>query len=116
MIKELEKKVLILFINIYYSKLCIKHIQRIYSLLAKVFIQKQYKIIRRRLRRRRRKRAQPGQGSVTQEKIDWARQREQEYGCQSRKAVLTEWTERWHKERGRKASWPESIAALDQPS
>jgi hypothetical protein len=30
--------------------------------------------------------------------------------------VLTEWTERWHKERGRKASWPESIAALDQPS
>jgi hypothetical protein len=24
--------------------------------------------------------------------------------------------ERWHKEQGRKASWPESIAALDQPS
>jgi hypothetical protein len=24
--------------------------------------------------------------------------------------------ERWHEERGRKASWPESIAALDQPS
>jgi hypothetical protein len=23
---------------------------------------------------------------------------------------------RWHKEQGRKASWPESIAALDQPS
>jgi hypothetical protein len=39
-----------------------------------------------------------------------------EYGCQSRKAVLTEWRERWHEERGRKASWPESIAALDQPS
>jgi hypothetical protein len=54
--------------------------------------------------------------SVTQERIDWARQREQEYGCQSRKAVLTEWRERWHEERGRKASWPESIAALDQPS
>jgi hypothetical protein len=30
--------------------------------------------------------------------------------------VLTEWRERWHKEQGRKASWPESIAALDQPS
>jgi hypothetical protein len=29
--------------------------------------------------------------------------------------VLIEWTERWHKEQGRKASWPESIAALDQP-
>jgi hypothetical protein len=29
--------------------------------------------------------------------------------------VLTEWTERWHKERGHKASWPESIAALNQP-
>jgi hypothetical protein len=42
-------------------------------------------------------------------------QREQEYGCQSRKAVLTEWTERWHKEQGRKASWLESITALNQP-
>jgi hypothetical protein len=30
--------------------------------------------------------------------------------------VLTEWTERWHKERGRKASWPKSITALNQPS
>jgi hypothetical protein len=54
--------------------------------------------------------------SVTQGKIEWARQREQEYSCQSKKAVLTEWRERWHKEQGRKASWPESIAALDQPS
>src|ERR1700704_6561442 len=41
---------------------------------------------------------------------------EQEYSCQSRKGVLTEWRERWHREQGRKASWPESIAALDQPS
>jgi hypothetical protein len=54
--------------------------------------------------------------SVTQEKIEWARQREQEYSCQSKKAVLIEWRERWHKEQGRKASWPESIAALNQPS
>jgi hypothetical protein len=30
--------------------------------------------------------------------------------------VLTEWRKRWHEERGRKASWPESIAALNQPS
>jgi hypothetical protein len=30
--------------------------------------------------------------------------------------VLTEWRERWHEERGRKASGPESIAALNQPS
>ena len=30
--------------------------------------------------------------------------------------MLIEWRERWHKERGCKASWPESIAALDQPS
>jgi hypothetical protein len=28
--------------------------------------------------------------SVTQGKIEWARQQEQEYGCQSRKAVLIE--------------------------
>jgi hypothetical protein len=91
------------------------HIRRTYSSPARVFIQEQYKMIRGRLRQRRKKKAQPGQVSGTQEKIDWARQREQEYGCQSRKAVLTEWTERWHKERGYKASWPESIAALNQP-
>jgi hypothetical protein len=54
--------------------------------------------------------------SVTQGKIDWSRQREQEYGCQGRKAVLTEWRKRWHEERDRKASWLESIAALNQPS
>jgi hypothetical protein len=29
--------------------------------------------------------------------------------------VLAEWRKRWHEEQGRKASWPESIAALDQP-
>jgi hypothetical protein len=52
--------------------------------------------------------------SATQGKIEWARQREEEYSCQSRKAVLIEWRERWHKERGYKTSWPESIAALDQ--
>jgi hypothetical protein len=59
LIKELKKKVLVLLINIYYNKLYIKHIQRTYSLPAKVFIQKQYKIIKRRLRQRRRQRAQP---------------------------------------------------------
>jgi hypothetical protein len=90
LIRKLKKEVLVPLINIYYSELRARHIRRIYSSLAKVFIQEQYKIIRGRLRRRRRKRAQPGQGSVTQEKIDWARQREQEYGCQRRKAVLTE--------------------------
>jgi hypothetical protein len=59
LIRELKKKVLVPLINIYYNKLCIRHIQRIYSLLARAFIQKQCKIIRGRLRRRRRQRAQP---------------------------------------------------------
>jgi hypothetical protein len=59
LIKELEKEVLVLFIDIYYNELYARHIQRTYSLLARVFIQKQYKIIRKRLRRKRRKRAQP---------------------------------------------------------
>jgi hypothetical protein len=70
LIKELKKKVLVLFINIYYSKLQARHIRKTYSLPAKVFIQKQYKIIKKKLRQRRRKRAQPSQKSVTQEKID----------------------------------------------
>jgi ribose 1,5-bisphosphokinase PhnN len=59
LIKELEKKVLVSLINIYYNKLCVRHIRRIYSLLARVFIQEQYKIIKKRLRQRRRKTAQP---------------------------------------------------------
>jgi hypothetical protein len=99
----------------------IYHIQRTYASPAGVFIQEQFSTIRGRLRRRRKKRAQAGhrqptQRSVTQERIEWARQREQEYGCQSKKAVLAEWRKIRHEERGRKASWPESIAALDQPS
>jgi hypothetical protein len=58
-IRELKKKVLVLLINIYCNKLRARHIRRIYSSLAKVFIQKQYKIIKEKLRRRRRQRAQP---------------------------------------------------------
>jgi hypothetical protein len=59
LIKELEKKVLVLPINIYCNKLCVRHIRRTYSSPAKVFIQEQYKIIRGRLRQRRRQKAQP---------------------------------------------------------
>jgi hypothetical protein len=59
LIRELEKEVLVLFINIYYSELRARHIRRTYSSLARVFIQEQYKIIKGRLRRRRRQRAQP---------------------------------------------------------
>jgi hypothetical protein len=57
LIRELKKKVLVLFINIYYSKLQAKHIRKTYFLLARVFIQEQYKMIRKRLRQRRRKKA-----------------------------------------------------------
>jgi hypothetical protein len=56
-IKELEKEVLVPPINIYYSKLRARHIRRTYSSPARVFIQKQYKIIREKLRQRHRKRA-----------------------------------------------------------
>jgi hypothetical protein len=59
LIRELEKEVLVLLINIYCSELCVRHIQRTYFLLARVFIQEQCKMIRGRLRRRRRQRAQP---------------------------------------------------------
>jgi hypothetical protein len=59
LIRELEKKVLVPLIDIYYSKLCARHIRRTYSSLARVFIQKQCRMIKRRLRQRRRKTAQP---------------------------------------------------------
>jgi hypothetical protein len=55
-IKELKKKVLVFLIDIYYSKLCVRHIRRTYSSPAEVFIQEQCKMIRGRLRRRRRQR------------------------------------------------------------
>jgi hypothetical protein len=58
-IKELEKEVLVLLIDIYYSEPCARHIQRTYFSLAREFIQEQYKIIKKRLRQRRRQRAQP---------------------------------------------------------
>jgi hypothetical protein len=58
LIRELEKEVLVPLINIYCSKLWARHIRRTYSLPAGVFIQKQYRIIREKLRQRRKKRAQ----------------------------------------------------------
>jgi hypothetical protein len=65
LIKELKKEVLVPLINIYCSKLQARHIQRTYSSPARGFIQKQYKMIRKRLKQRRKKRTQPGQRSVT---------------------------------------------------
>ena len=77
-------------------------------------------MIRGRLRRQRRKRAQaiqkqPNQASVAQERLNWVKQRELEYGSQGRKAVLSEWRKRWHQEHASKASWPQSVAAVGQP-
>jgi hypothetical protein len=50
LIRELEKEVLVPFIDIYYSKLRARHIRRTYFSPAGVFIQEQYKMIRERLR------------------------------------------------------------------
>ena len=75
-------------------------------------------MIRGRLWRRRRQRTEQEQANlvgVAQEKLNWATQREQEHGSQGRKAILSEWRKRWHQERTRKESWPESVAALGQP-
>ena len=69
-------------INIYYSKLYTRHIRRTYASPVGVFIQEQCSMISRRIRQkrrgRRRKQEQPSI-SVVQERIEWARQREQEY-------------------------------------
>ena len=51
-----------------------------------------------------------------QERLDWAACRAEEHGGQGKKAILSEWRKRWHLELGRKASWPESVAALRQPN
>jgi hypothetical protein len=59
LIRELEKEVLVPLIDIYYSELWARHIRRTYFSPAKVFIQKQCRMIRGRLRQRRKKKAQP---------------------------------------------------------
>ena len=115
-IRELEREVFIPPIDIYYSELYARHIRRTYTSPVGAFIQEQCSTISRRIRRKSRGRRNQERQSVAQERIEWARQREQEHGNQSKKAVLTEWRKRWHDERVRKASWPESIAALKQPT
>jgi hypothetical protein len=75
-------------LNIYCSELRVRHIRRTYSSPAGMFIQEQCSMIRGRLMRRRKKRAQPAQMSVTQERIDWARQREQSTAARAGKQCL----------------------------
>ena len=70
-IRELEREVFIPLINIYYSKLCARHIRRTYTSLVSVFIQEQCSMISRRIRQKhygRRNHEQPSK-SVTQERI-----------------------------------------------
>ena len=96
LIRELEREVFIPPINIYYSKLYARHIRRTYTSPVGAFIQEQCSTISRRIRRKSRGRRNQERQSVAQERIEWARQREQEHSNQSKKAVLTEWRKRWH--------------------
>ncbi len=119
-IRELEKEVLVPPIDVYCSEIRAQHLRRTYSSPVGDFIQEQCNTIRGRLRRKRRRRRptrqeQLTQASIAQGRLAWATQREQEHGGQGRKAVLSEWRKRWHQERARKVSWPESVAALGQP-
>ena len=81
-IRELEREVFIPPIDIYCSELYARHIRRTYASPVGVFIQEQCSTISRRIRQkrrgRRRNQEQPSI-SVAQERIKWARQREQEY-------------------------------------
>ena len=117
-IRELEKETLVPPIDIYYNELRARHLQRTYSSPVGAFIQRQCSMIRGRLWRRRRQRTGQEQANLVgaaQEKLNWAIQREQEHGRQGRKAILSEWRQRWHQEHTKKESWLESVAALRQP-
>ena len=97
------------------------HLRRTYSSPVGDFIRSQCNTIRRRLQRRRRRRTQSREEQnrpqcIAQERLNWATQREAELGGQGRKAVLTEWKRRWQRERASGTSWPESVAALEEPS
>ena len=56
LIRELERKVFIPLIDIYYSKLYARHIQRTYTSLVGVFIQEQCSMISRRIRQKHHRR------------------------------------------------------------
>ena len=82
LIRELEREVFIPLINIYYSKLYARHIWRTYASPVGAFIQEQCSTISRRIRQKRRGRRRNQERlsiSVAQGRIEWARQREQEY-------------------------------------
>jgi hypothetical protein len=107
-------------IDIYCNELRAKHLRRTYSSPVGAFIQEQCNTIRGRLRRRRRgtthpRQEQPDHASIAQEAINWAAQRELELGGQGKKAVLSEWKIRWHKQQASTTSRPESIAARGEP-
>jgi len=118
-IRELEKETLVPPIEIYCNELRALHLRRTYSSPVGDFIKDQCRLIRGRLQRRRKTQRRIEQAEpicVAQERLTWATQRELKLGCTGRKAVLTEWKRQWRQEQTSATSWPESIAALGEPS
>ena len=120
-IRELEKEVLVPPIELYCNELRAQHLRRTYSSPVGEFIQNQCKAIRGRLQRRRRPRnkeqgKQATTNCVAQERLQWAERREAELGSRGKKAVLSEWKNRWRQEQRRRTSWPESVAASGEPN
>jgi hypothetical protein len=120
-IRELEKETLVPPIDIYCSELRALHLRRTYSSPVGDFIRAQCNTIRGRLQRRHRRRTQQRKEQaepicIAQERLTWATQRESELGSTGKKAALTEWKRRWHQEQTSRTSWPESVAALGEPS
>jgi hypothetical protein len=112
-LRELETETYTPPLDIYCNEMYARHIQRTYSSKAGKFIQEQCRVIFGKLQRRKRRRALDPIVPVIQEKLDWVRQRAQELGNDSRKAIVQEWSVRWHKHR--KRGYKYSIAALDKP-
>ncbi len=112
-LRELETETYTPPLDIYCNEMYARHIQCTYSSKAGKFIQEQCRVIFGKLQRRKRRRALDPIVPVIQEKLDWVRQRAQELGNDSRKAIVQEWSVRWHKYR--KRGYKYSIAALDKP-
>ena len=105
-------------VEIYCKELRARHLRRTYSSSVGNFIKEQCQTIARRLQRQRKGRRQRATGSstsITQEKLAWAEQREQQFGKDNRKAVLAEWKTQWLRRQGERVGWWCSFAALGQP-
>ena len=88
--RELEKETFTPPINIICNEIRARHLRRTYDSPVGCYITEQCQAIKSRLRQQKRRQPARDSNVVCQERLNWAKQREQEYGLDSKKAILAE--------------------------